>query len=206
MATAQDLLPVIRQVIREEITPRLDPLEQKINEIALLRKSVQNNEKRLDDHERSIAFNDNLLKNITDNTIPDLEKKFDELTEEICFKILNIDTHRRKWSLMISGLEGQANESEVNKSKLKKFAVESLKVTDAISHPMAACHRLSNEANFAIIAKFVNLDDRNTWLSCAKNLKGKGTSVSISPDLPPALKPLKTDTLYHETKEGNNDK
>ena len=41
MATAQDLLPIIRQVIREEITPRLDPLEQKINEIALLRKSVQ---------------------------------------------------------------------------------------------------------------------------------------------------------------------
>ena len=87
MATAQDLLPIIRQVIREEITPRLDSLEQKINEIALLRKSVQNNEKRLDDHERSIAFNDNLLKNITDNTIPDLEKKFDELTEEICFNL-----------------------------------------------------------------------------------------------------------------------
>ena len=207
MATAQDLLPIIRQVIREEITPRLDSLEQKINEIALLRKSVQNNEKRLDDHERSIAFNDNLLKNITDNTIPDLEKKFDELTEEICFKILNINTHRRKWSLMISGLEGQANEREVNtKSKLKKFAVESLKVTDAISHPMAACHRLSNEANSAIIAKFVNLDDRNTWLSCAKNLKGKGTSVSISPDLPPALRPLKTDIMKQRKEIMTNDK
>ena len=90
MVTAQDLLPLIRQVIREEISPRLASLEQKINEIVLLRKSVQNNEKRLYDHERSIAFNDNLLKNITDNTIPDLKKKFDELTEEICFKILNI--------------------------------------------------------------------------------------------------------------------
>ena len=43
---------------------------------------------------------------------------------------------------MISGLEGQANENEVNtKSKLKKVANESLKVTDAISHPKAACHR-----------------------------------------------------------------
>ena len=128
------------------------------------------------------------------------------MTEEICFKILNIDTHRLKWSLMISGLEGQANESEVNtKSKFKKFAVKSLKVTDAISHPMASCHRLSNEANSAIIAKFVNLDGRNTWLSCAKNLKGKCTSVSISPDLPPALRPLKIDIMKQRKELMTND-
>ena len=60
---------------------------------------------------------------------------------------------------------------------------------------MAACHRVSNEADSPVLAKFVNLDDRNDWISNAKHLKNSNLNVSLSPDLPPALQPLKTDIM-----------
>ena len=60
---------------------------------------------------------------------------------------------------------------------------------------MAACHRLSNEADSPVLAKFVNLDDRNDWISNAKHLKNSNPYVSLSPDLPPGLRPLKTDIM-----------
>ena len=37
MDNIEDMIPLIRQVIKEEVSQRLDQLEQKINEIVLLR-------------------------------------------------------------------------------------------------------------------------------------------------------------------------
>ena len=196
MASAQELLPVIRQVIQEEISPKLDKLEQKINEIAILHKSVDECETRLNEQEKSITYNGNQLKDLLDVTIPTLEKNFKELCQTICTKILDVDVHRHKWSLVISGLKGEANETEGDTQiKLKKFAVDHLKVKDANKHLMAACHRLSQDADANIIAKFVNLNDRNEWLASGKHLKDKNLKISISPDLPPVLRPLKKDIL-----------
>jgi hypothetical protein len=111
-------------------------------------------------------------------------------------KILDIDMHRRKWSVIISGLPGQANEKEVDtRLAAQNFAIHKLKITDADSHMMGACHRLSKEENAPILARFLDLDNRNKWLSSAKNLKGSGTRISISPDMCPALRPLKKNIM-----------
>ena len=55
MATAEELLPIIRKVIKEEVSYRLDKLEGKINEIALLRSSIDDCQQGLKEHEKSIT-------------------------------------------------------------------------------------------------------------------------------------------------------
>ena len=96
--------------------------------------------------------------------------------------VLDIDTHRRKWSLVINGLKGEQNESDViTQNKV-------LKVDNAKNHNFSACHRLSQRPDSGIIIKFLDLSDRNAWLMNAKNLKGADQNVSLLPDLHPCLR------------------
>ena len=119
-----------------------------------------------------------------------------DITKAVCHKILEIEVHRRKWSLIISGLDGVVNEGELDtRRKLRKFGSEQMKLTNVCQQQMSACHRLSQKENAPIIAKFVDLDDRNEWQSNAKNLKGSKMNVSISPDISPIQRTLKKDIL-----------
>ena len=128
--------------------------------------------------------------------IPDLEDKFTELKSKMCMKLLDIDTHRRKWSIIINGPKGEPREDEcITRSKVRTFAKDQLKCPGADLHPLAACHRLSQKSNAGIIISFVDLYDRNQWLTNAKNLKNCTENISISPDLPPVLRPMKSDLL-----------
>ena len=196
MDNIEDMIPLIRQVIKEEVSQRLDQLEQKINEIVLLRSTVNKCEAKLNEFERSVEFSGSQINDLIQETIPSLETKFKEMTETVCTKILDIDVHRRKWSLIISGLSGQEREQETNtRAKVKMFASEKLKIDDAEAHQMAACHRLNQNKDAPVIARFVDLDHRNKWLSSAKNLKGSNENISITPDIPPVLRPLKIDIL-----------
>ena len=98
MATAEELLPIIRKVIKEEVSYRLDKLEGKIKEIALLRSSIDDCQQGLKEHEKSIMYNGNQITELLNETIPNFSKKFDDLAENMCTKILDIDIHRRKGS------------------------------------------------------------------------------------------------------------
>ena len=85
--------------------------------------------------------------------IPDLDKKFSELNN-ICINILDIDTDRRKWSIIINGLEGDQGEKEQEtRAKVRKIAKDKLEVTGVDLHPFSACHRLSSEKEAGIIIK-----------------------------------------------------
>ena len=110
--------------------------------------------------------------------------------------MLDLDTHRRKWTLIINGLDGKQGESEhETRAIVRRFATEKLKLAGADSHPFGACHRLAQKDNAGIIIRFTDLTDKNSWLTHAKNLKNTNSNVSISPDMPPCLRPLKTDIL-----------
>ena len=80
------------------------------------------------------------------------------------------------------------------RAKCIQFAKEVLKVEDVATWHLAACHRLSQKPNAGIILRFVDLAQRDRWLSGTKHLRGHTGKISISPDLPPILRPLK-DTL-----------
>ena len=74
-----------------------------------------------------------------------------------------------------------------------KFAQEHLLIQDAAEARMAACHRLNQQSDAAIYVAFVDLEDRNKWLSSARNLKQQDGKVSLTLDLPPVIRPLKNE-------------
>ena len=61
MENLQELIPHIRQAIREELSleiiPRLIKLEKTIQEVSEMKETVNNNRTRLDEQEKSITFN-----------------------------------------------------------------------------------------------------------------------------------------------------
>ena len=60
----------------------------------------------------------------------------------MCFEHLDLETHRRKWSLVLNGLQGGGNESEnMTRKKVRQFAKEKLKINDVESHFLAACYQ-----------------------------------------------------------------
>ena len=114
----------------------------------------------------------------------------------LALRQLDLEVHRRKWALVIQGVEGTAKEKEEDsQAACIALARDALEVPNAMSIRVSACHRLSPDQNAGIIIRFTDLTERNLWLQSAKNLKGKATAVTISPDLPPVLRILKTDVL-----------
>ena len=63
--------------------------------------------------------------------------------------------------MLISGLEGDANEPEtIIRNMVKDFGKNKLKITGRDKLDLAPCHRLS-PADAGIIVRFVDLNDRN---------------------------------------------
>ena len=60
----------------------------------------------------NIQYGGGLVVSVKGARIPDLGKKFDNITTQICLKTLDSDTHRRKWSIIMNGLDAGELESE----------------------------------------------------------------------------------------------
>ena len=196
MPATRELLDAIRQVIREEVSSRLDNLEVKVNELAKIKETLSEHKQCINDIENALEDIGRQIDEFKEKSIPDLEKKYKDITTNICLRNLDLDTHRRKWSLILNGIQGEPGELERDtRTKVREFAKQQLKVTGADTHKFGACHRLSQKENAGIIICFTDLSDRNSWLSNAKNLKNTGSKISVSPDLHPTLRKLKSNIL-----------
>ena len=119
-----------------------------------------------------------------------------QLAEGLAKQTLQLDVHRRKWNLIVHGVDGAAGESEdVTRAACVDYARNALKVTGASDARIAACHRLSKKKDAGIIVRFCDLAERDRWIQGTKNLKeyndDKGKKTSVCPDLPPIIRPLK---------------
>ena len=116
MATISELTPIIRQAvkdaIREEVSDRLDKLEHKVSELTTMKSTLRDLGNQIKDLEKSLEFSSQEIKDLNEKFIPALDKKFSDLSTKICMNLLNIDVHRRKWSLIINGLKGKQGETE----------------------------------------------------------------------------------------------
>ena len=194
---------MVSKIIREEVTSKLQNLETKVNELTTMQRQFMDMQATLARIETSVhtmdkalTFMNKEIEEIKSTVVPNLDKKYENVTTKTCMNVLDIDTHRRKWSLVINGLKGEQNESDViTRNKVKEFATNVLKVDNAKNHNFSACHRLSQRPDSGIIIKFLDLSDRNAWLMNAKNLKGADQNVSLSPDLHPCLRKLKNNIL-----------
>ena len=128
-----------------------------------------------------------------------LQAAVSKISTTCALKAIDADMYSRKWNLIVQGIEGVKGENEkITEKKVRDLAKKQLKLDDAENPqimPFAACHRLSREKNAGIVIKFSNLNDKSAWLQNAKNLRDSPKGITLSPDIPQALKPLKSEIL-----------
>lgn len=187
--TLENIKSTLKGLIDIELNPKLTTLQN----------SVDNITERINTVEVSLQHASDRIDDIETKMIPAVQNKMDTSIEATVLKLLNLETHNRKWNLIITGLPGEAGEKESKTREcVLEFATQKLKVNP--SGRLSACHRLKQSAAAPILVMFTDLAERNVWLSSAKNLKeinekNKDKQIIISPDLPPVLRPLKADIL-----------
>ena len=159
--------------------------------------------------ETAAQFSSDRMESLVSTTLRDLTIHITSISWSIAnalaMRQLEMDVHQRKWALVIDGVKGVAEEKEYDTRKAcLTMADQQLKVPNVKDTRISACHRLSTNANSPIYLRFTDLQQRNSWLSHAKNLAGKNSSISISPDLPPVLRNLKKDLLDQRKKLEEN--
>lgn len=190
----EEIQGAIEDVIKDKLESRLSCIEEQLKTIANIQQTVSS-------LENSLTFASQRIDDLYKITVPDLAAHVQEVTSALAFRILDMDVHRRKWSITIQGLEGLAKEDEDTTRKNCVDLAHKLGLESACSEDFSACHRLKPEANAAIIARFKDLGQRNRWLASARKLKDlDDLKVSIGPDLPPVLRPLKTELLLKRKK------
>ena len=176
----------IKKAVREEFGPikiRLDNIEKTLG-------------KRLDDAEEGLQFTSERVDRLMKTSLPAITDHIAQIAESLAQQTLEIDVHRRKWNIIVHGIEGPVAESEeATRGACTTFASEVLKVTDAENIPLAACHRLSRKKDAGIILRFTDLADRDRWMAGTRNLRDYAKQISVSPDLPPVLRTVKDDLM-----------
>ena len=190
----EDLRAMIREEIQAAIARDVQPEFQRINDEL---KAITAIKQEVEDLKVSLDFASRRIDDLYTTTVPALAQHVSDVATALSLRLLDIDVHRRKWSLSIQGLKGAADEDEdVTRTKCVELATAQLKVENASVNDFSACHWLKTEADAAIIVRFKDLKMRNSWLSNAKNLKNTDfKDVSISPDLPPIIRCLKSELL-----------
>ena len=185
----------ILEPLHEKFDQRIEYLEKKFLEVLTQHQKTLELEGRVQTSEVSIGVMDAQLTHMKDS-LPSLVSHVNKIATSLALHTIDLNMHRRKYSLIIQGLEGSAGEdSDITRGKLVEFAKDKLRVAETCLSDLSACHRLTQKKNSGIIARFQDLSMRDKWLQNAKNLKElnlpKGKNISISVDLPPCLRPVK---------------
>ena len=179
----------MQAVIKEEVSGRLERLETSLQQMAELSQDVAA-------VKQSIEFTSQKLEDLHQSVLLALASHIEQVATSLALQTLDLDMHRRKWSITIHGLKGKAKEDEAEtRQACVNLPTSHLCIPDASTSDFAACHRLAQKDNAGVIIRFRDLAQRNLWPSNAKNLRTMKDPVSISPDAPPVLRPLKSELL-----------
>ena len=179
----------IKTALRAELDDRLTKLETQLNKLSTLHNTCQ-------DIEDSINFTSHKVDDLCDTQMPALASHIEKVATALALQTLDLDVHRRKWSLTIQGIKGAAGEEDNDTRKAcVDLTRDHLGIVDASEKDFSACHRLNKRKDAGIIIRLQDLSRRNEWLDGAKKLRTHTEKISISPDLPPVLRPLKTELL-----------
>ena len=179
----------IKTVLRAELDERLAQIESRLAQLATLHTKLQ-------DMEDALNFHCKMVDDIRNTDLPALASHLEKVASGLALQTLNLDVHSRKWSLTIQGIKGEADEDEATtRQACADLARSHLKITDATGDNFSACHRLNRKKDAGIIIRFKDLSRRNRRLDEAKNLRTHPDKISISPDLPPVIRPLKSELL-----------
>ena len=187
------VLAAIQKVVRDEMTEvneRLTRIDTTLNGLKGVLKRVEVVEKKADTLEASVQVLSDEVDEVKKDFLPAILNHIAAVAEQLAHYTLKIDAHRRKWNVVVSGLEGPPKEEEHRtRERCVRFAKDILRVPDAEHTRMSACHRLSSKKDASIIIRFSDLSQRDRWLAGTKNLRGHPTKISVSPDIPPTIRP-----------------
>ena len=179
----------IKAALRAELDDCLTELETQLNKLSTLHNTCQ-------DIEDSINFTSHKVDDLCDTQMPALASHIKKVATALALRTLDLDVHRRKWSLTIQGIKGAAGEEDNDTRKAcVDLARDHLGIADASKKDFSACHRLNKRKDAGIIIRLQDLCRRNEWLDGAKKLRSHTEKISISPDLPSVLQSLKTELL-----------
>ena len=192
----EPLDPRIVAAITKAVKDEMGSVNSTLKEINTTLDSLNKLHKRMDDAEKAMQHTSERLDDLSNVHLPAMVDHIARVSEALAQHTLKIDVHRRKWNLIIHGIDGPAAEEEVaTRAKSVKFAKEVLRVANAEKTHFSACHRLSRKENAGIIVRFCDLSDRDAWLAGTRHIRGYAKRVSISPDIPPELRPMKDDLM-----------
>ena len=190
-----EIKAVVRQQteasIKDLVTDPMARLEQQlaqmndlVTKVSAVETAMQFTSKRMDEFgKKKVA-------------LPALASHVAQVASALALQTLDIDVHRRKCSLTVRGLKGDADEDDADTRRVcVQQARQDLDIEDAAGADFAACHRLSHKKDAGIILRFRDLSQRNKWLLGARKLTNLQDNISICPDLPPVPRPLKTELL-----------
>ena len=194
--TAEELRRLIREEVQTSMRDELSDLSSRLDNIEHQMKSLNEFKATISAVEKAISHTSQRMDDLYHHTIPAITQHINDVATGLALQTLDLDVHRRKWSLTVQGLKGQEEEDEDDtRAACVNLAHEHLDISDAAVTDFASCHRLSRNANSGVIIRFKDLQMRNLWITSAKKLKTHQDSISISPDLPPAIRGLKKELL-----------
>lgn len=184
-----NLMEAIRKVVKEETKLLCEKLDMAISKLELLSQRYDDIEKGLEDCAAKIEKTTTII-------LPKLQQKVGEIATQLAMRSLQADCYQRKWSLILQGVRGDANEKcKETAQKCVDLAKNYLGIDDTSPTDFAACHRLKNERNAGIIVRFLDLSMKDRWLAGARGLAKCPDRISLSPDLPPAARCLRKDLI-----------
>ena len=135
------ILVAIKQAVWEVVNTKLSKIDEALQQL------VQLNE-RMADVERSMQFTSDRLESAVTTLLPAITAQMPQLAEGLARRQLEPEFHRKKWNLVIHGVEGtEKGDEAVTRQECRSFAKEVLRVEDADATVFAACDRLSTKRN-----------------------------------------------------------
>ena len=210
-----DILAAIRLCIQEEyasVRADIKLLSDRLGKFDKLSQDITTFKATVTSVESGLQFATNRLDHMEKKVIPAVTRHVSTLSQRLLHETMKMDAHRRKWNVVIHGIDGVAGEDEsVTRQAVKDFAKSALKLSpdDIRDSTFSACHRLSKKMNAGIIVRFVDLTYRDKWLAGARNIQSylselippsPDKKISLAIDLPPKIRPLK-DNLMKKRRE-----
>lgn len=207
----QKIMNLIRETIKSSVKEECELLEKKLestvensvksavsNAMAAMeeRFAVLNTQTR--DNTAAIINHDVVLDEIQSKTLPAVQDQAKNMITAMGMRLLEDQMHKRKWSLIVTGIQGQRGENEWDtRNNMIEFAHNELEIHNAHLTNFSACHRLKQSDNAPVIIKFNDLAQKDTWLRKAYLLKR--AKKSVIQDVPPTIRDLRQN-VYEQKK------
>ena len=146
--TFETLRSLIKEAVDDGVSNLLRNLKSFKRELKTLSKKVDKASGVAGKVEKLSESTNSRFTDIYETVIPKINEHMSNIATALTKRVLDLDVHRRKWSLNIQGIQGAASEDEkVTRAKVVDFAKNKLRIPDASLNDYGACHQLSQAAN-----------------------------------------------------------